>query len=90
MPYCVGAQLLPAIKKNEPFARTVQYILKSGANWKGPTGQFKLTLIKANEKNKISLCEPDTRKASPTTFVIERKDFTPTSDLRILFIPAGK
>jgi hypothetical protein len=88
--YCVGPKLLPAIKKTENFARTVSYILKSGANWKGPIGQFKLTLIKANEKDKISLCEPDTRKTSPTTFVIERKDFTPTSDLRILFIPATK
>jgi hypothetical protein len=88
--YCVGPKLLSAIKQHENFARTVHYILKSGANWKGPIGRFKLTLKKAHAKDKISLCEPDTRKVSPTTFVVERQDFTPTRDLRILFLPAPR
>jgi Domain of unknown function (DUF4424) len=43
--------------------QTVHYILKSGANWKGPIQKFKLTLVKRTPKDKISLCMPDTKKA---------------------------
>lgn len=90
--YCLGPTLLTATKAKRPQTtmRTVQYILKSGANWKGPIRKFKLTLVKANPKDKISICLPDTRKASPTTFVVERTDFTPTEDLKVLFIPADQ
>lgn len=88
--YCVGPGLLAALKKGPQKAlSTVHYILTSGANWKGPIRAFKLTLAKGSANEKISICLPDTRKASPTTFVVERKDFTPTEDLRVLFIPGG-
>jgi hypothetical protein len=86
--YCVGPTLLAAMKKSEILLRTVHYILKSGANWKGPIRQFKLTLVKKHPKDKISICMPDTRKVSPTQFVVERTDFLPTDDLRVLFIPS--
>jgi hypothetical protein len=84
--YCVGPTLLAAIKKQQTLVKTVAYILKSGANWKGPIRKFKLTLVKDKPKDRISICLPDTRKASPTTFVVERTDFTPTQDLKIAFI----
>lgn len=86
--YCVGAKLLAALKKEMKTIQTVNYILKSGANWKGPIRKFKLTLVKQSPTDKISVCLPDTRKISPTTYVVERTDFTPTEDLRIVFIPA--
>ena len=47
-----------------------------------------IKLVKSNPKDKISLCMPDTKKASPTTFVVERSGFVPTEDLKVLFIPA--
>jgi hypothetical protein len=87
--YCVGPTLLAALTKNSAYLQTVHYILKSGANWKGPIQKFKLTLVKRTPKDKISLCMPDTEKASPTTFVVERTDFTPTEDLQVLFVPAN-
>jgi len=86
--YCVGPTLLASMKKQMLPLRTVHYILTSGANWKGPIRKFKLTLRKSRPQDKLSVCLPDTKKTSPTTFVVERSDFLPTEDLHILFVPA--
>jgi len=86
--YCVGPKLLTAVLAKEGLAREVHYILTTGANWKGPIGKFKLTIKKQNAKDKVSVCLDDTKRASPTTFTVERANFTPTSDLKILFLPA--
>ena len=67
---------------------TVHYILTTGANWKGPIKNFKLTIAKHVPADKVSVCIPDTRKVSPTTFEVVRHDFVPKEDLNILFIPA--
>jgi hypothetical protein len=53
--------------------QTVNYILKSGANWKGPIRKFKLMLVKQSPKDKISVCLPETRKTSPTTYVVGKE-----------------
>jgi hypothetical protein len=88
--YCVGPKLLRALGAREQFVWAVHYILTTGANWKGPIKKFKLTIAKASPKDTVSVCLPDTRRASPTTFEVERTDFVPTQDLKILFIPAGE
>jgi hypothetical protein len=88
--FCVGPTLLASLKRNPAYLRTVGYILKSGANWRGPIRRFRLTLTKAKPRDKISVCLPDTRKVSPSQFVVDRTNFTPTADLRVLFIPAEK
>ena len=84
--YCVGPDLLTKLKAKEQVLQTVQYILTTGANWAGPIKHFKLTIAKASPKDKVSVCLPDTRKVSPTSFVVERTNFRPTHDLKILFL----
>jgi hypothetical protein len=86
--YCLGEKLLGSLTrgKREYVYRTVHYILTTGANWKGPIGRFKLTLVKGQPRDVISTCIADTRRVSDTTFEVVRESFTPTEDLRILFI----
>lgn len=84
--YCVGPGLLAAVRRPNVISE-VHYILTTGANWKGPIRKFKLTIAKDRPQDKVSTCIPDTRRTSPTTFVVERTNFTPTQDLRLLFIP---
>jgi hypothetical protein len=86
--YCVGPKLQKALVRDQQFIWAVHYILKTGANWKGPIGSFKLTLVKDNPGDKVSVCLPDTRKATPTTFEVTRTNFVPDKDLKILFVPA--
>jgi hypothetical protein len=64
----------------------VEYILTTGANWKGAIGKFKLTLKKAEAKNKLSFCGTGVKKIDDTTFVMEKTNFTPTKDLQVLFL----
>jgi hypothetical protein len=87
-PYCVGPKLIEALKKEpQDVVTTVHYILKTAANWKGPIKKFRLTLVKASPKDRISVCIADTRRVSPTTFEVVRENFVPTEDLKVLFIP---
>ena len=64
----------------------VEYILTTGANWKGSIGKFKLTLKKAEAKHKLSFCGTGVKKVDATTFVMEKTNFTPTKDLQVLFL----
>ena len=88
--YCVGPKLLAALKRQEQFVWAVHYILTTGANWKGPIKTFKLTIAKESPKDKISVCIPDTRRVSATTFEVARQNFVPMQDLKILFIPGDQ
>lgn len=67
---------------------TVQYVLRTGANWAGPIGQFRLTVVKPAPDALMAFCVPAglTRSADGTVF--EAKDFVPQSDLAILFVSA--
>jgi hypothetical protein len=66
---------------------TTDYILKTGNNWKGPIGHFRLTLDKLKPDNVLSLCwDGNLRKTGPTTFESVRDNFAPQSDIRLLVL----
>ena len=67
-------------------ASVIDYVLTTGKNWKGPIGLFKLTLNKGRADNIISFCLDDVRKTGPTTFVVEKRDFEPETDLKVLIV----
>lgn len=88
--YCVGPMLQRALTRTEQFVWAVHYILKTASNWDGPIGKFKLTIVKEAAGDRVSVCLPDTRRVSPTTFEVTRTKFVPDDDLKILFIPARR
>ncbi len=63
-----------------------QYVLVTANSWAGPIGHFRLTLDKGDAGNIISLCASGVNRTGPTTFVVERSDYTPTRDLDILLV----
>jgi hypothetical protein len=67
----------------------LSYILSSGANWKGPIKDFRLTVDKGKARNMISLCGDGVKKISDTKFEIRKKNFEPTADINILIIQFG-
>lgn len=98
-PFCVDDAAVQAIRKRIKqrsttadedgllIARSVEYILSTAGNWRGPIGHFRLTLDKGAPERLISLCfDGEIRKTSPTTFVAEIDDYEPRSDLRILVL----
>lgn len=70
-----GAAYVPAF---------IDYVLTSGANWKGPIGDFTMTIDKGSARNLVSFCGDGVRKTGPTTFQVHQANFTPTRDVKVL------
>jgi hypothetical protein len=64
----------------------LDYVLKSGANWKGPIKDFRLVVDKGKVDNLVSFCMDGVKKISPTQFEVRKKNFEPTKDLKILIV----
>ena len=72
------------------LSSNIAYVLRTANSWAGPIGHFKLTLDKGAPSNVISLCAEGVKKTGPTTFVVEKTDFTPDRDLDILIVQPGQ
>ncbi|APG63185.1 hypothetical protein LPB140_10735 [Sphingorhabdus lutea] len=72
-----------AIFYNETW---LSYILKSGANWRGPIKNFHLVVDKGDKNNLLSLCMDGIKKISPTQFEVRKSNFEPAKDIDILII----
>lgn len=64
----------------------LDYVLTTANTWHGPISTFHLTIDKGKPGSILSLCIDGIRKTGPTTFVVEKKDFKPTQDLRLLIV----
>jgi Domain of unknown function (DUF4424) len=64
----------------------LSYVLKSGANWRGPIKDFRLVVDKGTPKNLVSFCMEGVKKISPTQFEVRKTNFEPTRNLDILIV----
>lgn len=62
----------------------LDYVLKSGANWKGPIKDFRLVVDKDKPQNLLSFCMTGVKKISPTRFEVRKTNFEPAQDIKIL------
>ncbi len=69
----------------------VRYVLKTGANWSGPIGDFTLKLDKAGTVL-LSTCPIPglSLRKEGNTFIAHATDYTPVVDLNILFVRARR
>lgn len=97
--YCIDAGTSKAIARTIRYqdagetyfmgsAWYIAYVLRTANSWAGPIGTFRLTLDKGAPDNIISLCAEGVSKTGPTTFVIEKTNYTPARDLEILVVRA--
>ncbi|HWA22665.1 MAG TPA: DUF4424 domain-containing protein [Caulobacterales bacterium] len=89
--YCVDDAFEKAGAKLDPAStqeRWISYILKTGANWAGPIGQFTLTVDKGASQNLVSFCGDDIKKISPTQFQMRAKNYKPrkNKNLNVLIL----
>lgn len=93
--YCIDegtsaaiAKLLTVTDGGETYSMgmsyNMAYVLRTANSWAGPIGKFRLTLDKGDPRNIISLCAEGVKKTGPTTFVVEKTNYTPERDLEIL------
>ena len=88
--YCIENDWLHSLKQRLGTANSSQifigYVLKTGANWKGPIKDFHLVVDKGRPDSLVSFCAEGVRKISPTRFEVRHKDFTPSKDLNVLIL----
>lgn len=92
-PWCLdngfvsSVKALPADNNGNLLLAKLDYILKTGANWAGPVGHFKLEIDKAGA-DLVSLCPIPGLKLQRRgqSFVAEARQFTPTTDIKLLFV----
>lgn len=95
--YCTDSAFLAAVDRRQMAAggkdgsafyaeHWVSYILRSGANWRGPIKDFRLVVDKGRADNLLSLCMTGVRKISPTQFEVRRTNFEPTQDIDLLIL----
>ncbi|WP_424362260.1 DUF4424 family protein [Methylocystis parvus] len=91
--YCIDRDWLASFDKKgtELYGEIwLGYVLKTGANWKGPIGDFRLVVDKGKPDALVSFCADGVKKISPTQFEVRYPNFTPTKDLDILIVEWGK
>jgi len=94
--YCIDKDFLAAIARatknakpefGVPFQeQRIEYILKTGANWSGPIGDFRLVIDKGSPENLVSFCGENVKKIGPTQFEMTKKDFLPDGNLAIVIL----
>ena len=84
--YCIDPKSLATLKKKQGWADQIHYILKTGANWAGPIRHFHLTIRKNRPEQLVFLCGEGVRRQDALTFVIDKSNFVPRSDLGIIFL----
>lgn len=66
--------------------RRLNYVLKTGANWAGPIKDFKLVIEKAGKDGLVSFCSGSLKQTDSSKLEFHSTDFTPDTDLKILFV----
>ncbi|HEY8162015.1 MAG TPA: DUF4424 family protein [Methylocystis sp.] len=96
--YCIDKEWLASfdkrVKKTEggdAYGEIwIGYVLTTGANWKGPIGDFRLVVDKGKPDTLVSFCAEGVKKISPTQFEVRYTNFTPRKDLDILIVEWSK
>ncbi len=86
--YCPDQDLLATLAKaRSDFSQwTIDYVLKTGANWAGPIKDFRLVVDKGSPNNLVSFCGQGVKRIGPTQFEMKKSDFTPQQDIAILVL----
>jgi hypothetical protein len=94
--YCIEKSFYAAVARAKqaapgqssvPFSEErIEYILRTGANWAGPIGQFRLVVDKGDTGSLVSFCGEGVRRIGPTRFEMRKTDFFPQRDLSILIL----
>lgn len=96
--YCVDDAFLASLKRFRKGGETgpamgearIGYVLTTGANWKAPIADFRMTIDKGEAKNLVSFCGEGVTKTGPTTFEVRHANYTPTKEVSVLILkPQG-
>lgn len=70
--------------------RRIEYILTTGANWKGPIRNFHLSILSDAPDDIVLTCVPGLKRVAPNRYELTKRDFRPAQELEVLILQAGK
>ena len=96
--YCMDKSFMAAAMKSKPkdqeflplMEQRIDYVLKTGGNWKKPIGSFRMVIDKEKPSNLISFCADGVKKISATQFEVRKTNWRPDRDLNILILTKGE
>lgn len=74
-----------ASDSNTFLSTEVDYILRTGANWRGPIGYFRLVVEAEDAWDFVLMCLPGAHWVSQSRVEFEARNFRPESDLSVHF-----
>lgn len=72
--------------QNGGIGYVIDYVVTTANTWKGPIGRFRMTVDKGNTKNIVSFCGDGVKKTGPTTFTLERRNYRPQREIKVLVV----
>ena len=94
--HCIEKSLLDTIDRarrsskdsvSPPFSEErIDYVLKTGANWSGPIGDFRLVVDKGDANALVSFCGDGVKTIGPTQFEMRKINFTPEGNISVLIL----
>lgn len=68
----------------------LKYILTTALNWSGPIRDFHLTITTGSPREVLIGCVPGLKQLTSTRYELQKKDFAPQQNLRLIFIVPDK
>lgn len=96
--YCGGAEGIATIakfKQEHPaksqddivlWENRIEYILTTANNWSGPIRSFHLGVVTDSAEDMMFSCMTGLKRVSPTRFEMERENFRPDKELKVLVL----
>jgi hypothetical protein len=84
--YCIDDTLRRAFFRKPTYELyTVTHGVAPSGGWRGPVGHYRLVVGKDAVANLVAFCPVAAKRISPTAFEWTAKDFTPGSEIGVLF-----
>lgn len=87
--FCVDHKFVASVRAQPRagfMSDYLRYVLVTGANWKGPIGDFRMTVDKGQASNMVSFCGDHVHKIGPTAYQVHYLNFTPKRDVGVLIL----
>src|ERR1022692_1224219 len=68
------------------YEKRIGFVLETANNWKGPIGDFHLTVTTGGPDDIFATCGTGVTQTSPATYEVHRTNFSPDRDLDILIL----
>ena len=78
------------LQKPGSIARNLDYVLSTGANWKGSIGALAITIEKQHESDVVATCLPGLAVQGEMAYGVLMKNVKPMQDIHVLFIEGAQ